>query len=95
MMKQIGCRVPEDLLEQIDRVRADVPRERWIRRTLQREVERHDSNQRAIAGVEAVTQQGPPLANGAVSEVTVTCPTCDKFGPPRTRPCAKCGQQAA
>lgn len=37
-MKQVPLRLEDELLERVERARGDVPRERWIRRVIEKEL---------------------------------------------------------
>jgi hypothetical protein len=47
-MARLSFRCDEELIKRVDEARGDVARELWLRKTVQREVERARSNARAV-----------------------------------------------
>jgi hypothetical protein len=75
-----SIRLPDDLAERIDSVRGDVPRERWIKRLLERELrgaappEDMSSPPLGLAAVSGVQMRPPEVAPGEA------CPECNYRG---------------
>lgn len=55
-MARLSFRCDQELVDLVDRARGDVAREKWLRRVVEREVARADSNRRAVVAVEQVSE---------------------------------------
>lgn len=75
-MKQIGLRVPSDLLERVDEARGQVPREAFIRQLLSNALDEYDEQPQVPEAVRTRPSMRSPGLNAAGHLPTCGCAVC-------------------